>query len=94
MVHDITEATRWACRYMDRPFMASLDSPHGLENGRAGRANADGLVFLTRGNRVGLVAVTVAVSSAHPVLPLTGRLLVLCERLMRQQAGAAPILAA
>ena len=72
----------------------SSDSHHGLENGRAGRANADGLVFRTRGNRVNLVAVTVAVSSAHPVLPPTGRLLVLCERLTRQQAGAVLILAA
>jgi hypothetical protein len=37
--------------------------------------------------------VTAAVSSAHPVLPLTGRLL-FRERLIRQQAGAVLILAA
>jgi len=53
----------------------------------AGLADAAGLVFFARGGQVGLVAVTAAVSSAYPVIPLIGGLLVFRERLARQQIG-------
>jgi len=53
----------------------------------AGLADAAGLVFFARGDQVGLVAVTAAVSSAYPVIPLIGGLLVFRERLARQQIG-------
>jgi uncharacterized membrane protein len=60
----------------------------------AGLADAAGLVFFTRGDQVGLVAVTAAVSSAYPVIPLIGGLLVFRERLMRQQVGGAALILA
>jgi uncharacterized membrane protein len=60
----------------------------------AGLADAAGLIFFTRGDQVGLVAVTGAVSSAYPVIPLIGGLLVFRERLMRQQAGGAMLILA
>ena len=53
----------------------------------AGLTDAAGLVFFTRGDQVGLVAVTAAVSSAYPVIPLIGGLLVFRERLAGQQIG-------
>ena len=53
----------------------------------AGLADAAGLIFFARGDQVGLVAVTAAVSSAYPVIPLVGGLLIFRERLMRQQIG-------
>ena len=60
----------------------------------AGLADAAGLIFFTRGDQVGLVAVTGAVSSAYPVIPLIGGLLVFRERLMPQQAGGAVLILA
>jgi drug/metabolite transporter (DMT)-like permease len=60
----------------------------------AGLADAAGLVFFTRGDQVGLIAVTAAVSSAYPVIPLVGGLLIFRERLMRQQAGGALLILA
>jgi uncharacterized membrane protein len=60
----------------------------------AGLADAAGLVFFTRGDQVGLVAVTAAVSSAYPVIPLIGGLFVFRERLMRQQVGGAVLILA
>ena len=58
----------------------------------AGLTDAAGLVFFTRGDQVGLVAVTAAVSSAYPVIPLIGGLLIFRERLMRQQIGGAVLI--
>jgi drug/metabolite transporter (DMT)-like permease len=58
----------------------------------AGLADAAGLVFFTRGDQVGLVAVTAAVSSAYPVIPLIGGLLLFPERLLRQQVGGAALI--
>jgi drug/metabolite transporter (DMT)-like permease len=55
----------------------------------AGLTDAAGLVFFTRGDQVGLVAVTAAVSSAYPVIPLIGGVLVFRERMARQQIGGA-----
>jgi drug/metabolite transporter (DMT)-like permease len=60
----------------------------------AGLADAAGLVFFTRGDQVGLIAVTAAVSSAYPVIPLVGGLLLFRERLQRQQAGGAVLILA
>jgi drug/metabolite transporter (DMT)-like permease len=53
----------------------------------AGLTDAAGLVFFTRGDQVGLVAVTAAVSSAYPVIPLIGGVLLFRERLIRPQIG-------
>jgi drug/metabolite transporter (DMT)-like permease len=60
----------------------------------AGLTDAAGLIFFTRGDQVGLVAVTAAVSSAYPVIPLIGGLLIFRERLMRQQIGGAMLILA
>jgi drug/metabolite transporter (DMT)-like permease len=53
----------------------------------AGLADAAGLIFFARGDQVGLVAVTAAISSAYPIIPLLGGLLIFRERLLRQQVG-------
>ena len=58
----------------------------------AGLADAAGLVFFTRGDQVGLVAVTAAVSSAYPIIPLVGGVLLFRERLQRRQAGGAVLI--
>jgi len=60
----------------------------------AGLTDAAGLVFFTRGDQVGLVAVTAAVSSAYPIIPLIGGLLVFRERMARQQIGGAILILA
>ena len=60
----------------------------------AGLADAAGLVFFTRGDQVGLIAVTAAVSSAYPVIPLVGGLLIFRERMARQQVGGAILILA
>ena len=60
----------------------------------AGLVDAAGLVAFTRGDQVGLVAITAAVSSAYPVIPLIGGLLLFRERLMRWQAGGAVLILA
>ena len=52
-------------------------------------AAAAGLVCFTRGDEVGLVAVTAATSSVYPVIPLIGGLVLLRERLARWQIGGA-----
>jgi drug/metabolite transporter (DMT)-like permease len=53
----------------------------------AGLTDAAGLIFFARGDQVGLVAVTAAVSSAYPVIPLVGGLLLFRERMAGQQIG-------
>jgi drug/metabolite transporter (DMT)-like permease len=58
----------------------------------AGLVDAAGLAAFTRGDQVGLVAVTAAVSSAYPAIPLIGGLLFFRERLMRWQAGGAVLI--
>jgi drug/metabolite transporter (DMT)-like permease len=60
----------------------------------AGVFDAFGLVFFSRGDQVGLVAVTAAVSSAYPIIPLVGGLLLFRERLKRQQVGGAMLILA
>jgi drug/metabolite transporter (DMT)-like permease len=60
----------------------------------AGAADAAGLIFFARGGQVGLVAVTAAVSSAYPVIPLVGGLLIFRERLLPQQVGGAILILA
>jgi drug/metabolite transporter (DMT)-like permease len=53
----------------------------------AGLTDAAGLIFFARGDQVGLVAVTAAVSSAYPVIPVVGGLLLFRERMAGQQIG-------
>jgi len=53
-----------------------------------------GLIFFARGGQVGLVAITAAVSSAYPVIPLLGGLVLLRERLAGRQAGGAALILA
>jgi len=60
----------------------------------AGLADAAGLVCFARGDQVGLVSVTAAVSSAYPLIPLLGGLLFFRERLRPQQVGGAALLLA
>jgi drug/metabolite transporter (DMT)-like permease len=60
----------------------------------AGVADAAGLIFFARGGQLGLVAVTAAVSSAYPVIPIVGGLLIFRERLLRQQVGGAILILA
>jgi drug/metabolite transporter (DMT)-like permease len=60
----------------------------------AGLFDAAGLVFFTRGDQVGLVAVTAAVSSAYPIIPLVGGLFLFRERLRRQQVGGTVLILA
>ena len=59
----------------------------------AGLTDAAGLVFSEEA-RSGLVAATAATSSAYPVIPLIGGLLVFREKLMRQQVGGAVLILA
>ena len=60
----------------------------------AGLADAAGVAFFARGGQVGLVAITAAASSAYPLIPLVGGLVLLHERMARWQAvGAVLILA-
>jgi drug/metabolite transporter (DMT)-like permease len=58
----------------------------------AGLADAAGLVCFARGGQIGLVAVTAAASSAYPVIPLVGGVLIFRERLMGQQIGGAVLI--
>jgi uncharacterized membrane protein len=59
-----------------------------------GLADAAGVAFFARGDQVGLVSITAAASSAYPIIPLVGGLVLLHERLARRQAcGAALIMA-
>lgn len=74
-------------------------SPRGRAAGfavaaAAGLADAAGLVFFARGDQVGLVAITAATSSAYPLIPLAGGLLLLRERLAPRQAGGAALILA
>jgi drug/metabolite transporter (DMT)-like permease len=60
----------------------------------AGLADAAGLIFFARGDQVGLVSITAAVSSAYPVIPLLGGLVLLRERMAGRQAGGAALILA
>lgn len=60
----------------------------------AGLTDAVGLLAFSRGGQAGLVAVTAAVSSVYPVIPLVGGVLLFGEHLTRRQlAGVALIIA-
>ena len=60
----------------------------------AGLADVAGVVFFVRGDQVGLVAITAAVSSAYPLIPLIGGLVLLRERMVGLQAGGAVLILA
>jgi drug/metabolite transporter (DMT)-like permease len=60
----------------------------------AGLTDAAGLTCFARGGQVGLVSITAAVSSAYPVIPLIGGLLLFRERLLKRQAGGTVLILA
>jgi len=60
----------------------------------AGLTDAVGLTCFARGGQVGLVSITAAVSSAYPVIPLIGGLLLFRERLLRRQVGGTALILA
>ena len=60
----------------------------------AGLADAAGVAFFTRGGQAGLVAITAAASSAYPVIPLIGGVVLLHERMARWQAAGVALLLA
>ena len=77
-----------------RRVMGSRPGPGVAWAVGAGLADAAGVAFFARGGQAGLVAITAAASSAYPVIPLIGGLVLLHERMTRwQAAGAALILA-
>jgi uncharacterized membrane protein len=53
----------------------------------AGLVDAAGVAFFARGDQVGLISITAASSSAYPIIPLLGGLVLLHERMARRQAG-------
>jgi drug/metabolite transporter (DMT)-like permease len=60
----------------------------------AGLTDAVGLLAFSRGGQAGQVAVTAAVSSVYPVIPLVAGILIFGEQLTRRQlAGVAAIIA-
>jgi drug/metabolite transporter (DMT)-like permease len=62
--------------------------------GAAGLTDAVGLLAFSRGGQAGQVAVTAAVSSVYPVIPLLAGILLFGEQLTRRQlAGVAGIIA-
>ncbi|HUZ39495.1 MAG TPA: EamA family transporter [Streptosporangiaceae bacterium] len=79
-------ARTWAARTLAVPGVAWAVA--------AGLADAAGLIFFARGGQAGLVAITAAVSSAYPVIPLLGGLVLLRERLAGRQAGGAALILA
>jgi drug/metabolite transporter (DMT)-like permease len=77
-----------------RRVMGSRPGPGVAWAVGAGLADAAGVAFFARGGQAGLVAITAAASSAYPVIPLIGGLVLLHERMTRWHAvGAALILA-
>jgi len=63
--------------------------------GAAGLTDAVGLLAFSRGGQVGQVAVTAAVSSVYPVIPLVAGIVLFGEHLSRRQlAGVAAIIVA
>jgi drug/metabolite transporter (DMT)-like permease len=80
------------------PLFARRTSRTGSRSGvawaaAAGLTDAVGLLAFSRGGQVGQVAVTAAVSSVYPVIPLVGGILLFGEHLTRRQlAGVAGII--
>jgi len=80
------------------PLFARRTPRNGSSSGvawaaAAGLTDAVGLLAFSRGGQVGQVAVTAAVSSVYPVIPLVGGLLLFGEHLTRRQlAGVAGII--
>ncbi len=79
------------------PLRRSAVSQRGLGIAWAvgvGLVDAAGVAFFARGDQVGLISITAASSSAYPIIPLLGGLVLLHERIARWQAvGVALILA-
>jgi drug/metabolite transporter (DMT)-like permease len=78
-----------------RRRMAWRGSPSGvIWAGAAGLTDAVGLLAFSQGGSAGQVAVTAAVSSVYPVIPLVGGVLLFSEHLNRRQLiGVAGIIA-
>jgi drug/metabolite transporter (DMT)-like permease len=80
------------------PLFARRASRRGSASGvawaaAAGLTDAVGLLAFSRGGQVGQVAVTAAVSSVYPVIPLVGGILLFGEQLTRRQlVGVAGII--
>jgi uncharacterized membrane protein len=53
-----------------------------------------GAVFFARGDQVGLISITAATSSAYPIIPLMGGLVLLHERMAPRQAVGAVLIPA
>jgi drug/metabolite transporter (DMT)-like permease len=79
------------------PLRRSAVSQRGLGIAWAvgvGLVDAAGVAFFARGDQVGLISITAASSSAYPIIPLLGGLVLLHERIARWQAvGVVLILA-
>ena len=79
------------------PLRRSAASQRGLGIAWAvgvGLVDAAGVAFFARGDQVGLISITAASSSAYPIIPLLGGLVLLHERIARWQAvGVVLILA-
>jgi drug/metabolite transporter (DMT)-like permease len=79
------------------PLRRSSVSQRGLGIAWAvgvGLVDAAGVAFFARGDQVGLISITAASSSAYPIIPLLGGLVLLHERIARWQAvGVVLILA-
>jgi drug/metabolite transporter (DMT)-like permease len=77
-----------------RRMMGSRPGPGVAWAVGAGLADAAGVAFFARGGQAGLVAITAAASSAYPVIPLIGGVVLLHERMARWQAVGAVLLLA
>jgi len=77
-----------------RRVMGSRPGPGLLWAVGAGLADAAGVAFFARGGQAGLVAITAAASSAYPVIPLIGGVVLLHERMARWQAVGTVLLLA
>jgi len=81
------------------PLLARRKASRGSASGviwaaAAGLTDAVGLLAFARGGQAGQVAVTAAVSSVYPVIPLVAGILLFGEQLTRRQlAGVAGIIA-
>ena len=65
----------------------ALASSRASRAGPGARETARGVAFFARGDQVGLISITAASSSAYPIIPLIGGLVLLHERLARWQAA-------
>jgi drug/metabolite transporter (DMT)-like permease len=83
-----------ALPFMGRKTAGRLDAPGVLWAVAAGLADAAGLLAFAVGGQANQVAITSAVSSIYPTVPLLAAIVLFGERLSRQQMlGTAMIIA-